>query len=281
VTDVDETHSYHRDCTHDDQSSWIAQLLQYDRHGNIFAAPQTDEPGGRLFGGLIAAQALGAAGATVGSGKQPQSLHAYFVRRGIPGVRVYYCVENIRAGSAFDTLRVTAIQDSRVILEMITSFHTAEPSTDWQPTSGEGLDWNATVPQRKTLRAQRYFDFRTHHDDDAPFVIPPYWVRSRDEIEPTPLIQACALVYLSDIGPVPIARPPGAAVHQGIGASLDHAVWFHRPYLPQRWHRYEVAALNHSNSCGLVTGALYNAECELIATTRQEALWRTRPRADV
>jgi acyl-CoA thioesterase II len=76
------------------------------------------------------------------------------------------------------------------------------------------------------------------------------------------------------LGPGPAAPPDGARLRDGFAASLDHAVWFHRPFSPHDWHRYEVTRLNNTDSRGLVTGALYDTGGVLIASTSQEALWR-------
>ena len=111
--------------------------------------------------------------------------------------------------------------------------------------------------------------------DATPFAVPPFWIRTKDDIEDDALTRAATLTFMSDFGPVPVARPEGMTdLRQGFAASLDHAVWFHRPFVPQDWHRYEVTKLNNSDSRGLVRGALYDTGGVLIASTSQEALWR-------
>jgi acyl-CoA thioesterase II len=81
---------------------------------------------------------------------------------------------------------------------------------------------------------------------------------------------------MSDFGPVPVARPPDAPsdAAAGYAASLDHAVWFHRPFSPRQWHLYDVRSLNNTDSRGLVVGSLYDRAGSLVASTTQEALWR-------
>lgn len=256
--------------------SWIAGLLDFDRDGDVFIAPQWSAPGSRLFGGLIAAQALGAAGATVGPDKLPQSLHAYFVRGGRYGVDVELEVERTRDGRSFDTRRVTARQQGKVILEMITSFQVAEEGPDWHPPRPPSLAFDAAIPKDPALESAERFELRADPADESPWAVPPYWVRTRDVIEDDPLIRACTLTYISDIGPVPAARPPGTPANDEVGfaASLDHSVWFHRPFAPDRWHRYEVDSLGNSHSRGLVVGGLYDRTGSLIASTSQQALWR-------
>src|SRR5262245_49786192 len=126
--------------------SWIAKLLEFDRHGHVFVAPRPrGGTGPRLFGGLIGAEALAAAGATVEPDKLPQSLHLYFVRGGAYGVDVEFEVERTRDGRSFDTRRVTAIQHGKTILELIASFHLPEPAADWQPPFDPPLTFEASV----------------------------------------------------------------------------------------------------------------------------------------
>jgi len=251
--------------------------LDFERRGDVFIAPNPSGGlGSRLFGGLIAAQSLAAAGATVDAEKLPQSLHLYFVRGGEYGVDVELQVERTRDGRSFDTRRVTAVQHGKTILEMIASFHRPEPGADWQPPSAPDLEFDDAVAKSHDLGFAGRFEIRTRPDDDSIFAVPPFWIRTNDVIEDDPLIRACTLTFLSDFGPVPVARPPGTPLGTdgGYAASLDHAVWFHRPFQPEQWHRYEVRALNNTDSRGLVVGSLYDRAGALVASTSQEALWR-------
>jgi acyl-CoA thioesterase-2 len=260
-----------------ERPSWIARLLNFRRDGDTFLAPQPAAgPNSRLFGGLIAAQALGAAGATVEPDKLPQSLHLYFVRGGQYGVDVELDVARTRDGRSFDTRRVTAVQNGKTILEMIASFHRPEEGADRYPSSPPTLALEAAVPKTPDNGLMGLFEFRAMPSDDSPFVVPPFWIRTKQRIEDDPLLRACALTFMSDFGPVPAARPPGAPGGFGVGyaASLDHAVWFHRPFVPHDWHRYEVTSLNNGDARGLVAGSMYDESGALVASTTQEALWR-------
>ncbi|WP_319452760.1 MULTISPECIES: acyl-CoA thioesterase [unclassified Mycobacterium] len=257
--------------------SWIARLLHFDRRGDVFIAPNPRSgPSDRLFGGLIAAQSLAAAGATVDPEKLPQSLHLYFVRGGEYGVDVELEVERTRDGRSFDTRRVTAVQHGKIILEMIASFHRPEPGADWQPQGAPVLAFDVAVPKVPDLGFAERFDIRVTPGDDSVFATPPFWIRSKDIVEDDPLIRACVLTFMSDFGPVPVARPPDVPADVAIGyaASLDHAVWFHRPFAPNQWHLYDVRSLNNTDSRGLVVGSLYDGAGALVASTTQEALWR-------
>ncbi|VEG53727.1 acyl-CoA thioesterase [Mycolicibacterium aurum] len=257
--------------------SWIAQLLQFERRGDTFVTSQPGAgPGPRLFGGLIAAQSLAAAGATVEPHKLPQSLHLYFVRGGRYHVDVEVHVERTRDGRSFDTRRVTAVQEGAVILEMIASFHAPEPGPDEHPPHAPSVSLAEARAKEPDIEYADRFEIRTTADDDSVFAVPPFWIRTRAEIEDDPLTRACTLTFMSDFGPVPVARPSGVPLDPdtGYAASLDHSVWFHRPFVPHDWHRYEVHPLNVGDSRGLVHGSLYDAGGALIATTTQEALWR-------
>lgn len=257
--------------------SWIADLLSFDRDGDVFVV--ADPAGGRgerLFGGMIAAQALGAAGATVEPDKLPQSLHTYFVRGGRPAVALQFHVERTRDGRSFDTRRVTAVQDGQVILEMITSFHRPESGADWHPAPPASLEFDAAAPKQPFLSITEHLEIRTAPSDPSAFAVPPYWVRFKGHVEDDPLLRACALTFVTDLGPVPAARPEGTPLRPDVGfaASLDHSVWFHRPFDPAVWHRYEVRRVNNNDSRGLVMGSMYRHGDQLIASMTQEALWR-------
>lgn len=259
--------------------SWIDRLLNFARHGDTFVASTPahgDED--RLFGGLIAAQALGAAGATVPADKVPQSLHAYFLRGGHYGTDVVIDVERVRDGKSFATRRVTVTQDDAAIFEMITSFHRPEHSAEHHQPLTSAPTLGECVTAARGLTISRLFDIRAQPENAVLWAIPPFWIRSHEPVPDDALTRACVLTFLSDIGPVPIARPPSngddTSTAAGFSASLDHAIWFHRSFDPREWHCYDVTALNHSRALGLVRGSLYHHSGALIATTSQEALWR-------
>jgi acyl-CoA thioesterase-2 len=256
--------------------SWIAALLRFDRNGDTFVARRPAAPGDRLFGGLVAAQALAAACATVDDEKLPQSLHAYFVRGGEPGVDIELVVERTRDGRSFDTRRVTASQGELVIFEMLASFHRPESGADLHPPAPSRCELDDTAPVLVPGELQQRFEIRAPGTKTAMFSGPPYWIRSVEPVEDDPISQACALAYMSDIALMAAARPPGTPLMAGIAmaASLDHSIWFHRPFRPDRWHRYEAGSLNNNDARGLALGAFYDADDTLVATMAQEALWR-------
>ncbi|MCG5432830.1 thioesterase family protein [Mycobacterium sp. MYCO198283] len=257
--------------------SWLAALMSFRRDGgDVFTTTPSEGPNDRLFGGMVAAQALAAAGATVESAKHPQSLHAYFLRGGRYDLDVEFHVARSRDGRSFDTRQVTAVQGGAVILELLASFHAPEPGTDWYPAREPGVTFDDAVPKSPDIDFGDRFDIRTRVEDTSVFAIPPFWIRSRAPIEDDPLLRACALTFMSDLGPVPAAAPPDFRHRRdkAFATTLDHAVWFHRPTDPAEWHRYEVDRVNHNDSRGLVVGSFYDAAGRLIASMTQEALWR-------
>lgn len=257
--------------------SWIAELVKLDPDGQTFTTSASFGVGGRLFGGLIAAQALAAAGATVDPDRLPQSLHAYFIKGGRVGVDVEFTVERTRDGRSFHTRRVTAVQDGAAIFEMLASFHRPEPTLDWQRDAGHILARDdATVSTRLPEIWADHFDIRAAPGSSPDWPQQPFWFRSREPVEDDPLLQACALTFISDLGLVSAARPPGSErPGPGGAATLDHAVWFHRPIEVRQWHFYEAIGLTHSDARGLARGSITDDRGALIASVAQESLWRT------
>lgn len=259
-------------------TGWMGALTRLDRRGDVFSFAEPEAPQGRLFGGMIAAQALWSAHATVEGDKAPQSLHAYFVRGGRPGITVDYEVERTRDGRSFDTRRVTARQGDDVILELLASFHRPEPGgVDEHPSAPPGGSVDEATPVRAIADLDTRFEMRSGGEGPG-FTGPPFWIRLR-EPGPTSVIgQAFALTYMSDIGIMAAARPSEMPLDftKVVAASLDHAVWFHRPFHADRWHRYETRRLNHNDARGLAVGAFYDTDGSLIASMTQEALWRVR-----
>lgn len=264
--------------------SWISRLVRLEGGGPTFRTSMALGAGPRLFGGLIAAQALAAAAATVPADRLPQSLHAYFIKGGRVGVDVGYTVEITRDGRSFNTRRVTAGQDGVPIFEMLASFHRPEPTIDWQRPATVRLPLaEATTAVTPPERWADYFEARvgTGHAQDGQdrqetqWPLQPFWFRSREPIEDDPVLRACALTFISDLGMVSTARPPGA-LEPGPGgaASLDHALWLHRPVDPNQWHCYDAVGVTHRDARGLAFGAIHDSEGTLVASAAQESLWR-------
>jgi acyl-CoA thioesterase II len=257
--------------------SWIADLVRLEGAGPAFRSSTTFGGGPRLYGGLIAAQALAAAGRTVGPDRLPQSLHAYFIKGGQVGVDVEYLVETTRDGRSFDTRRVTASQVGVPIFEMLASFHVPEITVDFQRPGPPLLPFDeATTEVQPPDPWPDFFEARVATRENPPeWPLQPFWFRSRGPVEDDPLLQACAVTFLSDLGLVSAARPPGHdEPGPGGAASLDHALWLHRRIDPTRWHCYDAVGVSHSDARGLAFGSIRDRDGRLVASVAQESLWR-------
>ena len=256
--------------------SWIARLVHLDGTGPDFSGSVAFGADGRLYGGLIAAQSLAAAGATVAQGRVPQSLHAYFIKGGKVGVDVDYTVETTRDGRSFDTRRVTACQHEVPIFEMLVSFHRPEPTTDWQQPAMLRLPLSeATTLLPPTVHWLEDFEIRVRPGSCEDWPVQPFWFRSREPFEDDPLLRACAITFISDMGLVSTGRPPGDRLPgPGGAASLDHSLWLHRPTDPAEWHCYDAFAVSHHDARGLALGSIHDSRGRLVASVAQESLWR-------
>jgi acyl-CoA thioesterase-2 len=250
----------------------------------------------RVFGGQVASQALVAAGRTVDPARQVHSLHGYFVRPGDPAEPIHYGVENIRDGRSFSVRRCTAQQHGKTIFFMSASFHRHE----------EGLDHHAPVPAdvpppedvpTMTDRLAR-FPERSEiwsvlpRPVDVRYVGEPGWVRAGErpaevrqrvwmridgKLPDNPLLHACLLAFASDLTLLDsVLSVHGEVWGTGgvIGASLDHALWFHRPFRADEWFLYDCWSPSASGARGLATGRMLTRDGRHVATAVQEGLLR-------
>ncbi|HZT67745.1 MAG TPA: acyl-CoA thioesterase domain-containing protein [Acidimicrobiales bacterium] len=252
--------------------------------GDVFSGGTPDDwPGGRVFGGLVAAQALGAAVATVDPVHRPHSLHAYFLRPGRPGTPISYRVDRIRDGRSFTTRQVVASQEGEAIFSLSSSFHRDEEGHEYQlPKAAdapdpEGLDEGPFG----RMTALRHIDLRdvgpTEPEADGTYrSTRRVWMRCAGELPDDPATHACVITFMSDMGVVMAARPPRDSVtwEAMMGASLDHAVWFHRPVRADEWLFYDLHAVSNHNARGLVRGLMHTRSGVLGASVDQEALIR-------
>jgi acyl-CoA thioesterase-2 len=245
---------------------------------------------GRLFGGLVAAQSVVAAGRTVSEGAL-HSLHAYFLRPGRPGPSIRLVVDRIRDGRTFTTRRVVALQSGEAIFNLSASFTRSETGIshhDPMPAAPppEGLDdWEdvrARVLGDPSLRRpDGPIAIRVCDPDSAdPSVrLPPrkrMWMRPRGPLPEDPLLHTAVLVYATDRTMVSTAaRPHGLTWGLRSAASLDHAVWIHRTPRLGDWILYVTESPAAHNARGLVLGAMYSSDGARIATVAQEGLIRT------
>lgn len=275
-------------------------LLQLDLEPidtNIFRGSNPDEPRRAVFGGLVAAQALMAAGRTVAPTLSPHSLHAYFLRPGSPGLPILYKVDRIRDGKSFTTRCVVAVQNGEAIFNMSASFHRAELGFEHQ-------DEMPTVPPPE--RCQTHHQYAAENKGKMPDFMQAWitrprpvelratepmnmidptpqsatqrnWIRAVDTLPDDPLIHACIAAYASDMSLLGSAlRPHGRSFWSPdvMAASLDHALWFHLPFRMDQWLLYDQRSTRSSGGRGYSVGRLFTQSGELVASVAQEGMMR-------
>ena len=256
----------------------FTELLRLENHGpDTYVGPAVSYPwGGRLYGGQVIAQALRAAAHTVDPSRVVHSLHAYFIRPGTPEEPIRFEVERLRDGGSFSVRQVVARQSGGAILTMSSSFQVVEDARD---LPGASLPEGLTDPEDPRNDRQgwgRLVDRRCPVGERRGM-----WLRLRTEIGDDPVLQACALAFLSDAAPSRSARTSypgmeGSDADHGrfTGASLDHAVWFHRPGRVEDWHWYAMRTHGFSGARGLATGDVLSASGIQVATIAQQVLFR-------
>jgi acyl-CoA thioesterase-2 len=252
----------------------------------------------RVFGGQVIGQALVAAARTV-EGRSAHSLHAYFMRPGDPAVPIIYDVDRIRDGKSFATRRVVAIQHGEAIFSMSASFQVEEAGLDHQIKMPE-------VPPPEQLPSETELIAAYLHN--APEAVRRYWQRprpielrpvdlrhylSRDPLEPSqnvwvratgvlpddPDIHRCVLAYASDMTLLDTSLfAHGRSIFDPDlqPASLDHALWFHRPFRADEWLLYAEDSPSASGARGFTRGSLFGRDGRLVASVAQEGLIRVR-----
>ena len=273
---------------------------------NIYRGQNRDIGSGRIFGGQVLAQALVAARRTVETeDRTAHSLHGYFILAGDLEIPVVYFVDRLRDGRSFTTRRVTAIQHGRAIFNMSASFHKTEDGISHQEAMPdvpppEALEPEIDIirrsaaripePLRTLLTQDRPLDRRpvAPLDPFKPQPGPPIrraWIRTVGGLGDDPLDHQAVLAYASDYGLLRAALVPhGRTFHDRdlMGASLDHAIWFHRPFRIDDWLLYETESTMASGARAFTRGMFFTREGELVASVAQEGVIRTgdRPRRD-
>jgi len=279
----------------------VDDVLDLERiERDIFRGRSPRESLLRVFGGQVAGQAMVAAGRTVDDDRAVHLLHGYFLRPGDPFAPIVYEVDRTRDGRSFTTRRVTAVQHGETIFTMSASFQRPEegvehqaPMPDTPGPQGHARRDLPSAPDRPARTTTGHaltwpLDVRPVEPVHGDAVRPGHrrvWVRADGEL-PDPdspggrLLHACVLTYASDLTLLEAAVLPH--VPEGIGApevalaSLDHALWFHRPFRADEWLLYVQESPHAGGGRGLASGRLFRADGALVASVVQEGLVRLR-----
>jgi acyl-CoA thioesterase-2 len=232
---------------------------------------------GRIYGGQVVAQALRAAALTVEPDRHPHSLHAYFVRAGNEHEPVLYEVDRVRDGSSFATRQVVAYQAGGAILNLIASFQHDEEGEDIQAVRPPP---DVTAPEDLPPgETDLFFEHRIVRSRRDPEPEQLTWMRVAAPLPDDPFVHACALAYLTDEDLLGVALLPhslGGDWERLMTASLDHAVWFHRPVAATEWLLFDVRGHGVANARGMAVARVFDREGLHVATVAQEGLVRVR-----
>ena len=262
---------------------------------DIFTGPSNYMHTGRVYGGQLVGQALVAASRTVDEDRTVHSMHGYFLRPGDIHQPITYSVDRLRDGKSFSTRRVQAYQEGQPLFSSIFSFHVEEPGLEHQDIMPENIPDPESLPALSDLlddidspvaqywAKARPFDLR-HVEKSLYFTVEgeqvahqAVWFKTIGPIPNDPLIHNAALAYASDYSLLePIYRrhglvwsTPGLMV-----ASLDHAIWFHRPVKVDEWLLHVQDSPNAKGARGLSIGKIFNRQGQLVASVAQEGLVR-------
>jgi acyl-CoA thioesterase-2 len=271
---------------------------------NVFRGQSPKEDRQRVFGGQVAGQALVAAGRTV-DGLVVHSLHAYFLRPGETSMPILYPVDRIRDGKSFATRRVVAIQRGKAIFHLSGSFQKPEiglehqipmpeaPDPESLPAGEQRLQSLAkrmppermTKEMRSWLERPRPIDMRLVNPPKNPFEPekrPPrqmVWMRANGKLPDAPLLHHCVAAYASDMSLLDTATLPHGIAWAFMNpdyqmASLDHAMWFHRPFRADEWLLYAEESPSTSGARGFAMGHMFTRDGRLVVSVAQEGLLR-------
>lgn len=278
----------------------LVDLLTLERlEDNLFRGQSRDIGSDFVFGGQVLGQALSAAQQTVDPDRQAHSLHGFFLRAGDIAAPIVYQVDRARDGRSFSVRRVVAIQHGKTILNCAMSFQVQEDGLEHQATmpevpAPEDLDPPQPVPDdelaRMPVKLQRWlgkdspFQFRKvwPRNEFHPEKRPPYqhiWFRLTDTVADSPMLQRALLAYASDfhlIGTITLPHGLSYLSHNVQMASLDHAMWFHRPFRVDDWLLYSFDSPTAQHARGLARGMIFKRDGTLVASTAQEGLVRLR-----
>lgn len=265
---------------------------------NLFRGRSPQDRWQRVFGGQVIGQALVAATRTV-EGRQPHSLHAYFLIGGDPKVPIIYEVDRIRDGKSFTTRRVVAIQHGQAIFTLMVSFHNDEDGLTHQAPMPD-----VPLPEKLASEAEVKAKFlstmpeavQRYYKSERPIELRPVeygrylgqksetgnfnvWIRATGKLPDEPAIHQCVLAYASDMSLLDTALVRHGRTlfeKEFMGASLDHALWFHRPFRADDWLLYAQESPSMTGSRGFARGLIFRRDGALVASVAQEGLVRLR-----
>ena len=278
--------------------SELIDLLSLERlEDNLFRGQSRDIGTKYVFGGQVLGQALSAANATLESARNAHSLHAYFLKAGDIEHPIVYQVDRTRDGGSFSVRRVTAIQHGKPIFFLAASFQKDEPGGEHQLSmpevpKPEDIEPSPSVPAhvlaKLPIKVQRWlsrmgpFEFRHVYPRDElnPPKRPPFqqvWFRLGERVGDAPELHRALLAYASDFHLLGTATfPHGISYYQPNVqmASLDHALWFHRPFRADEWLLYSIDSPSAQGARGLARGQIFDRHGVLVASTAQEGMIR-------
>jgi acyl-CoA thioesterase-2 len=280
----------------------VAQLSLERIEENLFRGQSQDLGWGTVFGGQVLGQALSACAQTVPKERAVHSLHAYFLRPGDVKKPIVYEVDRIRDGGTFTTRRVVAIQSGEAIFNLAASFQLAEEGFDHadampdapppeacktdQERAQKLLERLPPAMQERAL-GERPFETRAADPEDDLFFPAPQpadrmlWIRATGKLPDDPALHAYLLAYVSDHGFVSTALKPHGVTWFTPGmqvASLDHVMWFHRPFRVDEWLLYAIDSPSAHGGRGFARGRIFRQDGTLVVSTAQEGLMRRRNR---
>jgi acyl-CoA thioesterase-2 len=281
--------------------SELIELLTLERlEDNLFRGQSRDIGTKYVFGGQVLGQALSATQATLESPRGAHSLHAYFLRAGDIEHSIIYSVDRTRDGGSFSVRRVTAIQHGKPIFFLAASFQKEEQGgehqlsmpevpkpEDIEPSPGLAPEVLAKLPTKVQRGLSRMGPFEFLHiyprDELNPPKRPPFqqvWFRLSERVGDAPELHRTLLAYASDFHLLGTATfPHGISYYQPNVqmASLDHALWFHRPFRADDWLLYSIDSPSAQGGRGLARGLIYDRDGHLVASTAQEGMIRVAP----
>lgn len=271
----------------------LVALLDLERiEENIFRGVSPAESPVRVFGGQVAGQALVAAGRTVPVERRVHSLHSYFIRPGDPRVPIVYEVDRIRDGRSFTTRRVVAVQHGKAIFSLSASFQQEEQGVEHSSEMPDVPDPESLPTWTESAKSYPLVNLKFPRPIDVRYVTePPWesredgpgqaasrvWMKADGKLPDDPMLQLCVMTYASDM-----TLLDGVLARHGVywgldkvlGASLDHAMWFHRSFRADEWLLYDTTSPSASGNRGLATGRFFTRDGQLVATVVQEGLIR-------